>query len=321
MTLHLSFLAFWVSSSFIVPMVVPVSFTSHVSCVLVFSFRLHIFVPHIHNTTVSLLLCLRMTRHHRPVLLDRVTPCQVHQNCQMSKDRSLINAQVLSRTSDLGKPLNPECPCYSNSLSLMMTPTKISSGQPTTLTSTCSTISSVTGEAMLGELMTSTNKLLTLEPANRSAPKTNQQSKLTLLEHLSDHIQSRQTMRTMSMRKGLILTTAHYRGLSPKIQNTIRKQHYPCLFRKPMLCSRISLKMSNEHVCPSLIVIDQFHSFSRPNGSIFSAETLSTSITSFPMSTQCPTTPRTLLNSERTLSYSTAPLCPQKQSRPMVTGS
>jgi len=39
------------------------------------------------------------------------------------------------------------------------------------------------------------------------------------------------------------------------------------------------------------------------------------------MSTQCPTTLRTLSNWERTLSYSTAPLCPQKQSRPMVTGS
>jgi len=242
-------------------MVVPVSFTSHVSRVSVFSFRSYIFVPHIHNITVSLLLCLRMTRRHRPALLDRVTPRQVHQNCQMSKDRSSINAQVLSRTSDLEKPLNPERPCYSNSLSLMTTPTKISSGQPTTLTSTCSTILSVTGEAASGELTTSTNKLLTLERANRSAPKTNQQSKLTLLERLSDHVQSCQTMRTTSMRKGLISTTAHYHSLSLKIRNTIRKQHYPHLFRKPTLCSRISLETSNEHVRPSSIVTDQFRSF------------------------------------------------------------
>jgi len=148
-----------------------------------------------------------------------------------------------------------------------------------------------------------------------------QQSRTALVEHLSDCVHQHQTMKTMTTKKEPTLILTCYRGTNLKTQTSIRQKvcHHP--FRKPTLCSRISLAMSNECDLLYSTATDQFCSSPKQSGLTCPVVMPSTSTTSFQTSTWCPTTPGMLSSSGRMSGYSMALSHQQRQLKPMVIGS
>jgi hypothetical protein len=274
---------------------------------------------HPQQVVSHLLLCLRMVKHQSAMQPGQPSLRSAHQNSLKSRDRQLINAPISSKNSDLELFQNPKLHCYSKKLSPVMAQMKTSLCQPTNHTLTCSKTSIVTRMATSVESIMSISTSQEHQPVNKMTTMTNQPLP-ALLGHLSDNVHH-QTMKEMSMQDEPASTSTHCRGMNLRMRTLTRQRSYPQHCRKPTLYSRISLRMSKEHVHPCSTVTDRSHSFLKQNGSACSAETQLTSTMSSQISTQSPITPTTLSSSERVLKYSMDHPHPQKLSRLMETGS
>jgi len=251
----------------------------------------------------NLLLCHRMVKRHRVVLQDRVSPQPVQHSCPKTNKTSSTNVPVLSRISELDESQNLRHQSSSSNQSHEMNPTKTSSYLPMNHISTCSTISNATKKVMSEGSMVSTSASQSPCPTSKIMPTVSQQVMPSLLGRLSDRGRLHQKMRTMSTRKELTSTSVSCHGTNSKSQTSTQHRNYPHLYRKPTLCSRISLGTLSMHDRHCSTVTDLSPSFPKQSGSTCSAGMPSTSTMCSPTFTRCPTTQKMLSNSEGTLSY------------------
>ena len=180
---------------------------------------------------------------------------------------------------------------------------KTSSYLPMNRISTCSTISNATKKVMSEGSMVSTSASQSPCPMSKITPTISQQVMPSLLGCLSNCGRLRQKMRTMSTRKELTSTSVSCHGTNSKSQTSTQRRNYPHLYRKPMLCSRISLRTLSARDRHCSTITDLSSSFPKQSGSNCSAGMPSTLTMCSPTFTWCPTTQKTLSNSEGTLSY------------------
>ena len=208
----------------------------------------------------NLLLCHRMVNHRRAVLQDRVSPRPVQCSCPKTSKTSSTNAPVLSRISKLDESQNLRCQSSSSNQSHGMNPAKTNSYLPMNRILTCSTISNATKKVMSEGLMVSTSASQSPCPTSKITPTVSQQVTPSLLGRLSNRGRLCQKMRTMSTKKELTSTSVSCHGMNSKSQISTQCQNYPHLYRKPMLCSRISLSVttSTDSVFTDLISNSRF---------------------------------------------------------------
>jgi hypothetical protein len=158
-----------------------------------------------------------------------------------------------------------------------------------------------------------------LQELNRELP-TNNLSKMSLQDCLSDSVHSRQKMKKMNFQRKHDLTSTSCHGMNQKTQVLNRQRSFLPRYKRPTLSSRISLGTSKELVLPSLTVANQSLNSLKPNGLTSLAEMPSTLITSFQTSTPYLTAPTTWLNLVRTSNSSMDLPHQPKPLRPMETG-
>jgi hypothetical protein len=266
------------------------------------------------------LLCCRMVKHYRAALSERLSPRPIRRKYLKPKDKWLKSAPALSKTSGPENFPNRKLPYCSSKPFPSKTRMKTSSYPHMDHTSTCSTILSATNEEMSRELMSSTSKLQDSQQKDETVTILTSQSKVPLLNRLSDRDPHCQTMKMADMSEELALTSTPCLGARPKTRTVSYHRTYPRHFKKPMLCSRISLAMSNEPDLHSSTVTNQFRNSPKLSGSTYSTAMPWTSTMSSQTSTQSPMLQAMSSNSGKTSSCTTVPLYQPKQSKPMETG-
>ena len=208
-----------------------------------------------------------MVKHDRTALplTDRLSqaalPGQVttrpnHKKHPRTGGRLWTSAPVIFKSSGQVESLNLRCHSNFNRPSHMMAQMRMPpSCRPMSPTSTCWTISNATNEvALRGSTAFSNDSDLQAPRQGRLAspvtPLNSQGKKPLLLERLSDLTLQQQMKKTRSMKEGPVSTLTHCHNMKLRGLATKPWQTYHLPYRKPALCSRISLTTLSEPGLP-----------------------------------------------------------------------
>jgi hypothetical protein len=259
-----------------------------------------------------------MVNHRRLAQQDQLSPRMTSQSYPRSIGKRLKGVPASYRSLGPVPSRNLKLRGCSSELSPMTTSMRTNSYPTMSPISRCSITSSATKPATLTELATSNSSSQDYPMADQQLPRTDQ-SQLTLLDRLSDHYLPSQEMEKKSIQKELAWTTTHCHGMNQKI-STSAHQVYRRRYRKPTLSSRISLATQKGRGRRCSTAVGQSRNSLHPSGSIYSAETLSTSTTCSRTSTPCPTVLAKSLSSEKTSNCSMGHQHQQKLSKPTEIG-